>query len=284
MDVRRGRVQLGVALLGAMALGACGPDAESADDDESTRIPPPAEAEPVPRAPEADEAPVLDPAPERPPPADPTPEPATPAPPPPERVIPVSTYSPPEVERTFPSTEATRELRALEVGRTLELSVEGELSTERSVPGDVFYATVRDDVLGSAGEVLLPIGTVLKGHVVESRPSASSEEAPVLSLEFESVTVGGAARPLKATVVDAEMEVQTRDSNTTTAAKVGTGAAAGALVGRLLGRDRGSAVRGAVVGTVAGTAAALATRSGHATLPPGARLVIRLDARLIVDD
>jgi hypothetical protein len=285
MEVRLGRVHLGLALMGALALGACGPDAESADDDSSTRVPPPVEAEPVGETPVPEETPTLDPAPQRPTAPAPAPEPAAPAPPPPERVIPVSTYPPePEVERPMPATEAVRELRALEAGRTLEVSIESGLSTESARPGDVFHAIVKDDILGSAGEVLLPIGTRLKGRVAESRQSEASGEPAVLRLEFESVTVGQAVRPLKATVVEAEMQAEARDSNATTAAKVGAGAAAGALVGRVLGRDRESAVKGAVVGTVAGTAAAIATREGHATLAHGARLVIRLDERLIVDN
>jgi hypothetical protein len=105
----------------------------------------------------------------------------------------------------------------------------------------------------------------------------------VLRVEFESVTVNGAERPLKATVVEMAVDAQARDSNTRTAAKVGVGAAAGAIVGRILGGDRKDAVKGAVVGGVAGTAAAVATRSGHATLEPGARIVIRLDEALVVD-
>jgi outer membrane lipoprotein SlyB len=118
--------------------------------------------------------------------------------------------------------------------------------------------------------------------VVESRESPSPDEPALLQLAFDAVTVNGVERPLVATVVEMEVQAGTRDSNTRTAAKVGVGAAAGAIVGRILGRDRESTVKGAVVGGVAGTAAAIVTRDGHATLEPGARLVIRLDEALLL--
>jgi uncharacterized membrane protein len=156
-------------------------------------------------------------------------------------------------------------VRALEAGRTLELRVEAEVSTSASQVGDEFTATVTDDVLGSAGEVLLPMGTQFKGRVTDSRESTGSDQPAVLALEVESVTVNGEVRPLKATVTDLEVKAEARDSGGRTAAKVGVGAAAGALVGRILGRDREGALKGAVVGAAAGGAAAIATKPGTRT-------------------
>jgi hypothetical protein len=185
----------------------------------------------------------------------------------------------PDAERAAPAEPR----RVLAAGRMLDLSVEARITTESAREGDVVLAAITEDILGSAGEVLLPAGTQLKGRVAESRESTSSDEPAVLRLEFESITVNGTERPLEATVVEMAIDAQSRDSNTRTAAKVGIGAAAGAIAGRIIGGDRGSAVKGAVVGGVAGTAAAVATRSGHATLEPGARIVIRLDQELVLD-
>jgi hypothetical protein len=188
---------------------------------------------------------------------------------------------PPEPEaEPAPPAEPRRVLAA---GRMLDLSVAARVTTESAREGDVVLAAITEDILGSAGEVLLPAGTQLKGRVAESRESTSSDEPAVLRLEFESITVNGSERPLKATVVEMAVQAQARDSNTRTAAKVGVGAAAGAIVGRIIGGDRGSAAKGAVVGGVAGAAAAAATRSGNATLEQGARIVIRLDEALLLD-
>ncbi|HEX9709457.1 MAG TPA: hypothetical protein VGB42_05765, partial [Candidatus Thermoplasmatota archaeon] len=152
-----------------------------------------------------------------------------------------------------------------------------------TVAGDEFWAGVAEDVMGAAGEVLIPMGSRVKGRVLESRESPSSEEPAVITLEVESVTLGGAVRPLRATVVEVDVQADARDSGQKTAVKVGAGAAAGALLGRILGKDRESTLKGAAAGAVAGTAVALVTKDGHATIEEGARLVIRLLDRLIVD-
>jgi hypothetical protein len=290
MEFRRAAA-FGLALVGALAAASCGGEPESANAQEST-----AQAPVVPRAIEQEDsepgaiaAPETAAAPER-----PTLTPAAPsrAPRPIRPAQPAEgqggAAAPESEDDAEPSSGVSRigaadtGARALEAGRTLELSIEAELSTSASKVGDEFIATVMDDVLGSAGEVMLPMGTQFKGRVVDSRESTGADQPAVLALAVESVTVNGAVRPLKATVVEVDVRAEARDSNTRTAAKVGVGAAAGALVGRILGRDRDATIKGAVVGAAAGTAAAIATRDGHATVMPGARMLIRLDERLIV--
>lgn len=292
MEMRRGRTWLGLALLGAMVSAACGRDAESAGDEGSTRLVPPVEADAGEEVAVPEEAPAAEPAPEpvAPAPAAPAREPSRPAPRPAQQTGPVTAPPPspvderPETEWTLPPTTEARAVRALEAGRTLDLRMESRLSTESSRPGEEFYAVVSEDILGSGGEVLVPMGARVRGTVLESRESEGADAPASIRLEIESVTVNGAVRPVKASVVDVEMKTEARDSGTRTAAKVGAGAAAGAVVGRILGRDTRSAVKGAVAGTVAGAAVAIATQDGHATIEPGAHLVIRLDDRLIVDD
>ena len=293
MDMRRARAAFGLSLLGMLVMSGCGGGAES-QEDESVGMPA-AEAQPAPA-----DAPVAEP----PAPAPVELTPAAPAAPAPATRAPSRPASRPAATRpqggtaggSYPSTpveprpadatpspEARREMRTLAAGRTLALNAEAEVTTESSLVGDEVTATISEDILGSSGEVLLPIGTRLKGKVVESRESTSADEPAVLRVEFQSVIVNGVERPIKATVTEMDVDAQARDSNTRTAAKVGVGAAAGAIVGRILGGDRKDAVKGAVVGGAAGTAAAIATKSGHATLKPGARIVLRLDEALLID-
>jgi outer membrane lipoprotein SlyB len=59
------------------------------------------------------------------------------------------------------------------------------------------------------------------------------------------------------------------------------GAAAGAIVGRVIGRNRSTTV-GAVTGAAVGAAVALSARDGHATIPVGALLTIRLTENLVL--
>ena len=286
MDVRLGRAAFGLALAGSLALSACG-GAAGAENQESSAEAAPAAVEPVqqPLTPVQDQAP---------------PQAAAPAAPaaPVERVAPPRTASrpasrptqvaepvdprPAEAERVLPSLEPRRDVRTVAAGSTFDLAVEAKVTTESSKVGDVVHATISQDVLGDGGQVLLPAGTRLSGRVVESQASTGPDAPAVLRLAFESVSVNGEERPLKASVVEMDVKADTRDSTTRTAAKVGIGAAAGAIAGRVIGGDRGDAVKGAVVGGVAGGVVAAATKSGHATLEQGARIVIRLEEALVV--
>jgi hypothetical protein len=189
---------------------------------------------------------------------------------------------PAEPARAAPSTEIRADRRMVAAGSTMDLALEAKLTTESSKVGDEVHATISQDVLGDGGQVLLPAGTRLSGHVMESQASTGPDSPAVLRLAFESVTVDGEQRPLKASVVEMDVQADTRDSNTRTAAKVGVGAAAGAIAGRVIGGDKRGAITGAVVGAAAGGAVAATTRSGHATLEQGARIVIRLDEALVV--
>ena len=276
------------ALAAVTALATCAPEAESAADRGSSRIEPAteleapasaAEVEPTGASPEAAV-----------PPAEPstatvaTPArstiPATATPRPPaassERSAPV-----PAADR--PPVTPARRAAFIEAGTSVAATIEEELSTDRNRVGDHFHARLVEDVLGANGEVLLGAGAVLNGRVTVSRESAGSDDPAVLGLEVESVTTDGRTLPLVAEVVEVEAAAQVRDSGARTAAKVGAGAAAGAIIGRILGSDRQDAVRGAVVGAAAGTAVAVATRDGQAVVKPGARMVVRLTERLVVE-
>lgn len=286
------KVPLAVLLAGAFVVGACGGEAESAADETSQRVtrnatldeapePGPAitdrtvdemfgvepEVEPelVPREPEP-AAPAAEPR----QPATRRPEPATR----PVEAEPLLERSEPEPEQ--PEFRPELATPAVPAGAEVTLALEGELSTQESQAGDVFYATVVEDVLASDGMVLVPVGARVRGRVLESRESESSEMDPVLSLSFERLLLDGRELPLDATLVYADIQSERKDSDSRTAAKVAGGAAAGAILGRILGKDGKDALKGAAAGAVAGGAVAAATRSGHATMQQGAELVIRL--------
>jgi hypothetical protein len=167
-------------------------------------------------------------------------------------------------------------------GVLLELEMGTSLSTEESRAGDPFWATVREDVLGANGVVLVPMGARVRGRVLEVRPSQGPDSLPILTLLPEEMLTEAWTRPLRATVLELEMSVESRDSGAETARKVGVGAAAGAVLGKILGGKKEDALKGAVAGAAAGAAVALATRGGHASVVEGARLVLRLDEPVVV--
>jgi hypothetical protein len=173
-------------------------------------------------------------------------------------------------------------LRALEPGSRLVFEVAGPVSTETHSAGDVVNLRLAREVTGSGG-LVLPSGTPARGMVTASQPSEGADEEALLALRIESIRVDGRDRALNGEVVATEIQTEARDSRTRSAAKVATGAAAGAIIGQVLGRDTRSTVGGAAVGAAAGLGVALSTRGGHALLPEGSLVTVRLDDALVVN-
>jgi hypothetical protein len=142
--------------------------------------------------------------------------------------------------------------------------------------GDVFFATLVDDILGPDGMVLLFHGTRMRGEVIASRRGSDEDRGPELAIEVRELLLAGRDLDVRAEVLEASVQTRSSDSDGETAAKVATGAAAGAILGRILGKDGKDALKGAIAGAIAGGAVAYATRDGHAELPQGALIEIRL--------
>ncbi len=271
---------LGVAGGLAFGVAACGGDAESAGDVDSTPYTEGWDADDA--APDA--APGTEAAPPTATQPAPTPRPGATAPDrsgvtdtaPPDAVIAPPTPAPdPELD---PEPTGT----VLPIGTEVTGTLESGLSTRTSRPGDVFHARIGSSLRAADGTELIPAGSRLEGRVVESRESPSAEEPAALILAIEGIVVDGVRYPIQATVLQTEVAAEARDSGQRTAATIATGAAAGAVVGRILGRDTRSTVTGAAVGAAAGAGIALTTRDGHATLEEGARITIRLESPVIV--
>jgi hypothetical protein len=159
------------------------------------------------------------------------------------------------------------------VGTALGLTMDQAVSTKSNKVGDTFAAHLTADLLAPDGEVLLPAGAVVRGRVTESMESPSADVPAMLRLEIVDVVMAGEAVPIVAEVEDVQLQMEAMDSDRTTAGKVAVGAAAGALLGKVTGK---SAKKGAVAGAAAGAAVAIVTRDGHATVPAGASMVIRI--------
>ena len=163
-------------------------------------------------------------------------------------------------------------------GTLLVFSLDESVSTDTHDRGDEFTATLDVDVTDSRGETILPRGAISRWIVTQS---AETDGESTLAVELDAVRVDGAWVPLVGEVVDTKLEIDPRDSDRRTAAKIGIGTAAGAVLGRVLGGDGGSTVVGAAAGAMAGTAVALSDRDGSATLPAGSRVTLRLTQPLV---
>lgn len=168
---------------------------------------------------------------------------------------------------------------ALSAGTELVFTVEKTVSTQDHASGHEFSLRLAGSASAGNG-VELPAGTAARGIVTSARNSVDSNAPAELVIALTSIEVGGSQVPVRNTVVSTGITADAGDSGGRSAAKVGTGAAAGAIVGQILGGDTESTVAGAVVGTVAGAGIAAATRAGHATLPAGSTVTIRLEEGL----
>ncbi|TVP76228.1 MAG: hypothetical protein EA352_06230 [Gemmatimonadales bacterium] len=185
--------------------------------------------------------------------------------------------SPASTDRPRAAPEAP--VRAIRAGTLLTFEVREDISTSTHGVGDGFSLILVDAVSGTAGAVL-PAGSPARGRVTASQSSADAEERSILVLQVASVEVDGRQRTVAGEVQSADIRTSTRDSGTRTAATIATGTAAGAIIGQILGQDTRSTITGAAIGTAAGVGVALTTRGGHAELPSGSRIVIRLSQDL----
>ncbi|GMV04220.1 MAG: hypothetical protein AMXMBFR53_05010 [Gemmatimonadota bacterium] len=259
-----------LVLLATLTLAACGGSAESAEE--------PAGAQAAPEAAPVEEAPV--PEPEVTPASEAAPAPSGPTAPvrQPTRTAPAATESSAPAEAPAPAASPAP-ARAVAAGTALTLTLDRELGTERNRAGDAFAARLTVDLLLEDGEVLLPAGTVVRGTVAEATRSPNAETPAVLRLEVTGVEVAGETLPVAASVEEVQLKADAMDRNRETVGKVAAGTAAGAILGKVLGNN---AKRGAAVGAAAGAVVAYATRDGHASVPEGSLLVIRLVEPLVL--
>ncbi|TVP76639.1 MAG: hypothetical protein EA352_05375 [Gemmatimonadales bacterium] len=272
------RASLKVPVLMALAVfgvSACGGDAESAPDLDST------EWEVVDGDTVAvDDLPEVEDAAATPPPASPPAE--RPRTPPAQETTPPPVEEPPVEERAELEEIEDEPVVSIPVGTRMESTVAAEVSTRTHEVGDRVRAVLSTDVVASDGSVVAPRGSHILGEVTRSERSRDSDTDAVLMLTFHTLEVGERHIPIRASIVDVDLEAGAGDSGTRTAAKIATGAAAGAIAGRILGGDRRSTAAGAAAGAAAGTGIALTTREGHAVLPEGAVVTVQIDEAAVV--
>ena len=155
-------------------------------------------------------------------------------------------------------------------GTQLSLVLETAVSSATSHPGDKVTARV-ERASGDDGRVLLPGGTVLRGHVVDARPSGRVSGKARVVVAFNEIVVRGRSQRLDTT----EIEAVAGDSHERDGALIGGGAAAGAIIGGIAGGGHGAG-KGAIIGGLAGTGAVLATKGKEVELASGSRWTVRV--------
>jgi hypothetical protein len=150
------------------------------------------------------------------------------------------------------------------------------IDSELNRVGDVFHATLNAPLVQD-GEVVIPSGSDLQGHLVDVKSAGKFAGKSVVVLQLDSISSGGQTYNI-------QTDQYTRDGSSrgkNTAEKVGGGAAIGAIIGALAGGGKGAAI-GAAAGGGLGGASQAASKSQQIKLPSETVLNFTLQAPVTV--
>jgi hypothetical protein len=161
-------------------------------------------------------------------------------------------------------------------GTTLAVRLIDTIDSETAVQGQTFKATL-DSPLAVEGDVAIPAGYDVEGHVVEVKSAGKFAGRSEVTLQLDRITVGSKHYSLQTD--QWHREGSSRGKNT--AAKVGTGAAIGAIIGGIAGGGKGAAI-GAAAGGGLGGGVQAATKGQQIKLASETVLNFTLQAPLTV--
>src|SRR5206468_6316987 len=121
------------------------------------------------------------------------------------------------------------------------------VDSEAAQQGQTFHATL-DSPLSFEGDVVIPAGYDVEGHVVEVKSAGKFAGQSVLALQLDRIAVGGKYYGVQTDQWRKQGSSRTKN----TAAKVGTGAAIGAIIGGIAGGGKGAAIGAAAGGGLGG--------------------------------
>jgi len=200
-------------------------------------------------------------------PAQPAPKPSAPRP------------QPTQPKPTAPKPAAAPRLAA---GTEINATVDDSVTSRHDKPGRTIHASVASDLRDANGKVVIPAGASIELLIEQLAPSENkSDSTGKLVIAPKTITVGGKAYVLVASVESVEYSLKGRGVQAGDAAKVGGGAAAGAIVGKLIGKKTGAIV-GGVVGAAAGTAIAVETADRDVVISAGAPIKLKLLEDLVL--
>ena len=155
----------------------------------------------------------------------------TPAPAP----APAPAPPPPPVKVTIPS------------GTTLAVRLVDTIDSEKSQQGQTFHATL-DSPLAVEGDVVLPNGSDVEGHLVTVQSAGKFAGQSLVVLQLDRISAGGKYYNVQTD----QYKKQGSSRGKNTAEKVGAGAGIGAIIGALAGGGKGAAIGAAAGGGLGG--------------------------------
>jgi hypothetical protein len=150
------------------------------------------------------------------------------------------------------------------------------VDSDRNHPGDKFLASLEEPLYADEN-LVAPKGASVYGRLEEVKESGQLTGKAQLRLSLTGIVINGQTVPLST----GDYEVSGKSRGSSTAKKVGGGAAIGALIGAIAGGGKGAAI-GAGVGAGAGTAVQVMTRGDQVHVPSETLLEFSLDQPVTV--
>jgi hypothetical protein len=192
------------------------------------------------------------------------------APPPPDARQPMDqSYGPPPNGAPIPGGQRAGIPVTIPPGSMLRIRINRGLDSNHIQIGAPFDGTVLTDIIAD-GEVAVPRGATVSGVVIGAKKAGAFKGQGELSLQVNSLTLGGQVYPLNSEIWAENGRDKTPG---TVGATVGT-SAFGALLGGLAGGGVGAAI-GAGAGAGVGLAGSAATPRGQIIIPPESVLTFR---------
>jgi hypothetical protein len=164
----------------------------------------------------------------------------------------------------------------VQAGTSLAVRLVDSIDSETAQPGQTFRATL-DSPLAVDGEVVIPQGYDVEGHVIDVKSAGKFEGRSALSLQLDRIQVGNKYY----TISTSKYERQGNSRTKNTAEKVGAGAVIGAIIGGIAGGGKGAGIGAAAGGGIGGGVQA-AGRGQQIKLPSETVLTFELQAPLTV--
>lgn len=161
-------------------------------------------------------------------------------------------------------------------GTTMAIRLVDAIDSETAQPGQTFRATL-DSPLSNEGDVVVPSGYDVHGHVVDVKSAGKFAGKSELVLQLDRIMVGAKSYSIQTD----QYKRQGSNRSTNTAEKVGAGAVIGAIIGGIAGGGKGAGI-GAAAGGGLGGGVQAATKGQQIKLPTETVLNFTLQSPLTV--
>lgn len=177
---------------------------------------------------------------------------------------------------TTPPAPAAPKRVTVPSGTTLSVRLSEGLNSETATQGQSFHATL-DTPIAVDGDVAIPAGYDVQGHVVSVKSAGKFAGKSELVLQLDRISAGGKN-------YDIQTNPYTKSGSSrgvNTAEKVGAGAGIGAIIGAIAGGGKGAAIGAAAGGGLGGGVQAV-TKGQQIKLPAETVLSFQLSNSVTV--